>query len=70
LSLDQSNQLYSPNGKITPAVLLPLMPNRHFLVNTFDSDDVQGSKQKSIPPVQRRPGTFFLVTWDKGVNQD
>jgi len=25
-------QLDSPNGKITPAVLLPLMPNRHFLV--------------------------------------
>jgi len=22
----------SPNGKITPALLLPLMPNRHFLV--------------------------------------
>jgi len=29
LSLDQSNQLEPSNGKITPAVLLPLMPNRH-----------------------------------------
>jgi len=29
LSLDQFNQLDSSNGKITPAVLLPLMPNRH-----------------------------------------
>jgi len=25
LSLDKTNQLDSPNGKITPAVLLPLM---------------------------------------------
>ena len=32
LSLDLSKQLCSPEGKITPAVLLPLMPNRHFLV--------------------------------------
>jgi len=32
LSLDQSKQLDSPNGKITPAVLLPLMANRQFLV--------------------------------------
>jgi len=32
LSLDQSNQSDSPNGKITPAVLFPLKPNRHFLV--------------------------------------
>ena len=32
LSIDQSKQTDSPNGKITPAVLLPLMPNRHFLV--------------------------------------
>jgi len=31
-SRDQSKQSNSPNGKITPAVLLPLMPNRHFLV--------------------------------------
>jgi len=23
----------SPDGKITPAVLFPLMPNRHFFVN-------------------------------------
>jgi len=29
LSFDQSKQLDSPNGKTTPAVLLPLMPNRH-----------------------------------------
>jgi len=33
LSLDQSQQSDSPNGKITPAVLLRLMPNRHFFVN-------------------------------------
>ena len=33
LSLDQSQQSDSPNGKITPAVLLHLMPNRHFFVN-------------------------------------
>jgi len=32
LSLDQSKKLDSTNGKITPAVLLPLMPNRQFLV--------------------------------------
>jgi len=31
LSLDQSKQSDSPNGKITPTVLFPLMPNRHFL---------------------------------------
>jgi len=35
LSLDQSKHLDSPNGKITPAVLLPLMPNRHFLVKLW-----------------------------------
>jgi len=33
LSLDQSKQSDSPNGKITPAVLFPLMPNRHFLAD-------------------------------------
>ena len=33
LSLDQSKQSDSPNGKITPAVLFPLKPNIHFLVN-------------------------------------
>ena len=33
LSLDQSEQSDSPNGKITPAVLFPMKPNRHFLVN-------------------------------------
>jgi len=32
LSLDQSKQSDSPNGKITPAVLFHLKPNRHFLV--------------------------------------
>jgi len=32
LSLDQSKQTDSPNGKLTPAVLFLLMPNRHFLV--------------------------------------
>jgi len=32
LSLDQSYQSDSPNGKISSAVLFPLMPNRHFLV--------------------------------------
>jgi len=32
LSLDQSKQSDSPNGKITPAVLFPLMPNGQFLV--------------------------------------
>jgi len=31
LSLVQSKQSDSPNGKITPAVVLPLMPNKHFL---------------------------------------
>ena len=30
LSLDQSKRSDSPNGKITPAVLFPLMPIRHF----------------------------------------
>jgi len=32
LSLDQSKQLDSPNGKITPTVLFPLTPKKHFLV--------------------------------------
>jgi len=32
MSLDQSSQSDSPNGKITPAVLFPLMRARHFLV--------------------------------------
>jgi len=32
LSLDQSKQSDSPNGKITPAVLFPQMPSRHILV--------------------------------------
>jgi len=35
LSLDQSKQLDSTSGKITPAVLLPLMLNRHFLINIW-----------------------------------
>jgi len=30
--LDQSKQSDSPNGKITPAILSPLMHNRHLLV--------------------------------------
>jgi len=33
LSLDQSKQLDSPNGKITLEVLFHLMPNRDFLLN-------------------------------------
>jgi len=32
LSLDLFKQPNSPEGKITPAVFSPLMPNRHFLV--------------------------------------
>jgi len=32
LSLDQLKQSDSPIGKLTPAVLFPLKPNRHFLV--------------------------------------
>jgi len=32
LSRDQSKQSDSPNGKITPAVLFSLIPNRHCLV--------------------------------------
>jgi len=32
LSLDQSKQSDSPNGKITPEVLFPLLSYRHFLV--------------------------------------
>jgi len=32
LSLDQSKQSNSPNGEITPAVLIPLMTNRHLFV--------------------------------------
>jgi len=35
LSLDQSKQSNYPNGKISPAVLFLLMPNRHFLVKFF-----------------------------------
>jgi len=32
LSFEQSKQLDSSNGTISPAVLFTLMPNRHFLV--------------------------------------
>jgi len=32
LSLDRSKHSDSPHGKITPAVLFLLMPNRHFLI--------------------------------------
>jgi len=35
LSLDQSDKSDSPIGKITQAMLLPLMPNRHFLVKLW-----------------------------------
>jgi len=31
-SLDQSKQSNSPNGKIAPVVLFPLMPKKHFIV--------------------------------------
>jgi len=40
LSLDQSKQSDSPNGKITPAVLLPLMSNRHFLAKFWKCQKV------------------------------
>jgi len=40
LSLEQSYQLDSPNGKITPAVLFPLKPNRHFLVELWKRQKV------------------------------
>jgi len=36
-SLDQSKQSDSTNGKITPAMLLPLIPNRHFLVKFWNA---------------------------------
>jgi len=36
LSLEQSKQSDSPDGKITQAVLFPLMPNRHFLVKYWN----------------------------------
>jgi len=39
LSLDQSD---FPIGKITPAVLFPLMPNRHFIVKFY-------KWQKAVP---------------------
>jgi len=42
LSLDQSKQSDSPNGKTTPAVLFLLMPNRHFLVKFWKC-------QKAVP---------------------
>ena len=35
LSLDKSKQMDSPNGKITLVMLLPLLPNRHFLVKVW-----------------------------------
>jgi len=42
LSLDQSKQSDSPNGKITSAVLFPLKPNRHFHVKFW-------KRQKAVP---------------------
>jgi len=41
LSLDQFKQSVSPNGKTTPAVLLPTMANRHSLVKF-------GKSQKAV----------------------
>jgi len=35
LSVDQSKESVSPNSKIIPTVLFPLMPKRHFLVNIW-----------------------------------
>jgi len=43
LSLDQSKQLDSPNGKITPAVLFRLKPFRHFLVKFWKSQNAVSS---------------------------
>jgi len=40
LSLDQSKQSDSPNGKITPAVLFPVMSDRHFLVKFWKCQNV------------------------------
>jgi len=50
LSLDQSKQSDSPNGKITPAVLFPLMSNRHFLVKFWKCQ-----KAVSIFPREAKP---------------
>jgi len=44
LSLDQSKQSDSPNGKIIPAVLFSAMPNRHFLVKFMKC-------QKAVSPL-------------------
>jgi len=41
-----------------------------YSLNTFDSDDVSGRKQKSIHPGTEASRDVFLVTRDKGVNQD
>jgi len=40
LSLDQSKQYDSPNGKITSAVLFLLMPNSHLLVKFWKCQKV------------------------------
>jgi len=42
LSLDQSKQSDSPNGKIIPAVLFPAIPNKHFLAKFMKC-------QKAVP---------------------
>ena len=41
LSQDQSKQSNSPDGKITPAVLFPLMPNRHFLAKFWNANKLR-----------------------------
>jgi len=40
LLFHQSKQTDSPNGKITPAVHLPLMPNSHFHVKFWKCQKV------------------------------
>jgi len=40
LSLDQSKQSDSHNGKITPEVLFPLMLHRHFLIKFWKCQKV------------------------------
>jgi len=50
LSLDQSKQSDSPDGKITPAVLFPLKPNIHFVVNFW-----KRQKAASILPHKSKP---------------
>jgi len=62
LSLDQSKQPDSPNGKITPAVLFPRMPNRHFLVKSW-----QCRKAVSILPHDAKALLeLFCLVFGKG----